>query len=77
MLFKSSSVPTQYNSHMDQNDSCVSNSGDVVIVVPAIMDNIRGPSIRSDHSHRICIEPDVDVEPTSPKTITESSSKLK
>jgi len=57
---------------MDQN-----RSGDVVIVVPA-MDNLRGPSIRSDNSHRICIEPEVDaVEPTSPKTITESSSKLK
>ncbi|CRL08711.1 CLUMA_CG021302, isoform D [Clunio marinus] len=61
----SSSVPPQYVSHMEQND-CVGSSGDVVIVVPE--------GTRSDsHSHQICIDAEADMEPNSPKTMTESS----
>lgn len=50
---------------------------DVVIVVPAL-DNVQMEPVGS-HSHHICIDADnVDIEPNmSPKTITESSSKLK
>lgn len=68
----SSSVPTQYNSRTDE-------SGDVVIVVPSLMDsNLQEPSsMRNEHSHRICIEPDAVETPPSPKTMTESSSELK
>lgn len=82
-----SSIPPQYvgssTFHHDGN-------GDVVIVVPSMdvtdMDPIidRGGSgsggvgiIGSSQSeHSICIETEADIEPTSPKTITESSSKL-
>lgn len=68
----SSSIPTQYASHLDQND-CSGNTGDVVIVVPSLMDN----PVRSDsHSHHICIDTEGEVEPISPKTITESSMVL-
>lgn len=50
---------------------------DVVIVVPAL-DNVQMEPVVGSHSHHICIDADnVDIEPNSPKTITESSSKLK
>ena len=61
-------------SHLE-ND-CVHGSGDVVIVVPAMGNLPEAPS-RSDHSHRICIDAEAEMEPNSPKTITESSSELK
>lgn len=69
--FHSSSVPTQYVSHLE-NDC----SGDVVIVVPS-MDNLN-ENVRSQdtHSHHICIDPEGEMEQNSPKTITESSSKF-
>lgn len=69
--FYSSSIPTQYVSHLE-NDC----SGDVVIVVPS-MDNLN-ENVRSQdtHSHHICIDPEGEMEPNSPKTITESSSKF-
>lgn len=65
-------MPTQYNSRTDE-------CGDVVIVVPSLMDsNLQEPSsMRNEHSHRICIEPDAVETPPSPKTMTESSSELK
>lgn len=60
-------------------------SGDVVIVVPP-MDmpthvaeqsaTIMMSSGDGAHEHSICIETEADIEPTSPKTMTESSSKL-
>ncbi|XP_070501769.1 potassium voltage-gated channel subfamily KQT member 1 isoform X5 [Chironomus tepperi] len=67
-----SSIPTQYASHLDQND-CSGNTGDVVIVVPS-MDNL--PERSDTHSHHICIDTEGEVEPISPKTITESSMVL-
>lgn len=67
----SSSIPTQYVSHLEQNDC----SGDVVIVVPS-MDNLSENARSDTHSHHICIDPEGEVEPNSPKTITESSSKF-
>ncbi|KAL7048455.1 hypothetical protein ACKWTF_003349 [Chironomus riparius] len=63
----SSSIPTQYASHLE-NDC--SGTGDVVIVVPS-MDNL--PERSDTHSHHICIDTEGEVEPISPKTITESS----
>lgn len=72
----SSSIPTQFASHLEQND-CVGSSGDVVIVVPS-MDNLPEHRVRPDlHSHHICIDAEADMEPNSPKTITESSSEFK
>jgi hypothetical protein len=57
---------------VEQNDFGGNSSGDVVIVVPNL-DNLN-EAVRSDiHSHHICID---EVEPNSPKTITESSSKF-
>lgn len=72
----SSSIPTQYSSHLEQND-CVGGSGDVVIVVPA-MDNLSESVVRADsHSHHICIDPEGEIiEPHSPKHMTESSMVL-
>ncbi|KAL7048430.1 hypothetical protein ACKWTF_003349 [Chironomus riparius] len=65
-----SSIPTQYASHLE-NDC--SGTGDVVIVVPS-MDNL--PERSDTHSHHICIDTEGEVEPISPKTITESSMVL-
>ncbi|KAL7048417.1 hypothetical protein ACKWTF_003349 [Chironomus riparius] len=66
----SSSIPTQYASHLE-NDC--SGTGDVVIVVPS-MDNL--PERSDTHSHHICIDTEGEVEPISPKTITESSTEF-
>lgn len=72
---QSSSNPTQYVSHMEQND-CVGSSGDVVIVVPS-MDNLPEPEIRPPtFSDYVCINAEADMEPKSPRTITESSSEF-
>jgi hypothetical protein len=68
----STSIPTHYVTHLE-ND-CSGGSGDVVIVVPH-MDNLPEVPSRSDHSHRICIDAEADMEPDSPKTMTESSSE--
>lgn len=55
---------------------CVGGSGDVVIVVPSMNDLPQAP-VRPDlHSHHICIDAEPDMEPNSPKTITESSSEF-
>jgi hypothetical protein len=71
-----SAIPTQYMSHLE-NDCGSDIGGDVVIVVPA-MDKLPEPIIRPDpHSHHICIDAEVDMEPNSPKTMTESSSEFK
>jgi hypothetical protein len=66
---------------LEQNDCGNSGEmgGDVVIVVPAIDSVQMEPVVDSQgsHSHHICIDADtVDIEPNSPKTITESSSKF-
>ncbi|XP_059615844.1 potassium voltage-gated channel subfamily KQT member 4-like isoform X11 [Phlebotomus argentipes] len=66
-----SSIPTQYVSNSsEQHDG----SGDVVIVVNALDD---GDPIETDvvvgGLPDVCIETEGDVEPSSPKTITESS----
>ncbi|XP_055689722.1 potassium voltage-gated channel subfamily KQT member 4 isoform X4 [Lutzomyia longipalpis] len=66
-----SSIPTQYvSNNNEQHDG----SGDVVIVVNALDD---GDPIESDvvvgGLPDVCIETEGDVEPSSPKTITESS----
>lgn len=55
-------------------------SGDVVIVVPAIDSDDKTDSIlvsRLPHEHTVCIDAEEAdmLEPNSPKTITESSSK--
>lgn len=53
------------------------NSGDVVIVVPPIHSNTDSMAVPQVPDHSIiCIDTEADVEPTSPKTMTESSSKL-
>lgn len=60
---------------MEQND-CVGSSGDVVIVVPS-MDNLPEPEIRPPtFSDYVCINAEADMEPKSPRTITESSSEF-
>ncbi|XP_055708557.1 potassium voltage-gated channel subfamily KQT member 4 isoform X6 [Phlebotomus papatasi] len=66
-----SSIPTQYvSNNTEQHDG----SGDVVIVVNALDD---GDPIETDvvvgGLPDVCIETEGDVEPNSPKTITESS----
>lgn len=70
-------MPTKYVSHLENDyiSSSVEMGGDVVIVVPSI-DHHLVPAITQSHSHHICIDAEVDVEPNSPKTITESSSKF-
>lgn len=59
----------------DYTSSTGEMGGDVVIVVPSL-DHQLVPAITQSHSHHICIDAEVDVEPNSPKTITESSSKF-
>lgn len=55
----------------------VGSSGDVVIIVPS-MDSLPEQSVRPvSHSHHICIDAEPDMEPNSPKTITESSSEFR
>lgn len=71
-----SSIPSQY---VDNNSIQHDGSGDVVIVVPAI-DTDKTESIlvsRLPHEHSVCIDAEEAelLEPNSPKTITESSSK--
>ncbi|CAO1303860.1 unnamed protein product [Diamesa hyperborea] len=72
-----SSIPTKYVSHLenDYTSSTGEMGGDVVIVVPSL-DHQLVPAITQSHSHHICIDAEVDVEPNSPKTITESSMVL-
>lgn len=67
---RSSSMPSQY---VDNN------SGDVVIMVPSIEpDQNDSMVVRSLGEQSVCIDTeDVDIEPISPKTMTESSSKSK
>lgn len=65
---------------MDSNSIQHDGSGDVVIVVPAIDNDDKGDSIlvsRLPHEHTVCIDAEEAdmMEPNSPKTITESSSK--
>lgn len=72
-----SSIPSQY---VDNNSIHADGSGDVVIVVPAIDSDDKTESIlvsRLPHEHSVCIDPEEAemMEPNSPKTITESSSK--
>lgn len=76
-FFKYSSIPSQYVDNNSIQHDC---SGDVVIVVPAIdSDDKTDPILvsRSPHDHSVCIDgEEADMlEPNSPKTITESSSK--
>uniref|UniRef100_A0A1B0D8R0 Uncharacterized protein n=1 Tax=Phlebotomus papatasi TaxID=29031 RepID=A0A1B0D8R0_PHLPP len=72
VLCNCSSIPTQYvSNNTEQHDG----SGDVVIVVNALDD---GDPIETDvvvgGLPDVCIETEGDVEPNSPKTITESST---
>ncbi|XP_037043128.1 potassium voltage-gated channel subfamily KQT member 4 isoform X14 [Bradysia coprophila] len=68
-----SSIPPQYvgSNQTYHHDG----SGDVVIVVPAIdgSQNMEEIIVSSLPEHSICIETEADIEPTSPKTMTESS----
>lgn len=49
--------------------------GDVVIVVPSGENEQLEPVDVNDHiDHHVCIDTEIDIEPSSPKTITESSS---
>lgn len=68
-----SSIPPQYVGHSSlQHDGC----GDVVIVVPALdPDHMDSELMTGLPEHTVCIDADPDIEPNSPKTITESSSK--
>lgn len=68
-----SSIPPQYvGNNTIQHDGC----GDVVIVVPGLdPDHIDSELIAGLPEHTVCIDADPDIEPNSPKTITESSSK--
>lgn len=49
-----------------------------MIVVPAIdgSQNMEEIIVGGLPEHSICIETEADIEPTSPKTMTESSSKF-
>lgn len=72
-----SSIPSQY---VDNNSIQHDGSGDVVIVVPSIDSDEKTDSIlvsRLPHEHSVCIDAEEAdmLEPNSPKTITESSSK--
>ncbi len=71
-----SSIPPQYvgASQTFHHDG----SGDVVIVVPAMdgSQNMDEIIVGSLPEHSICIETEADIEPASPKTMTESSSKF-
>lgn len=70
-----SSIPPQYvGSNSIQHDGC----GDVVIVVPALdTDQMDSDLMSGLPEHSVCIDTEPDMmEPNSPKTITESSSKL-
>lgn len=71
-----SSIPPQYvgSSQTFHHDG----SGDVVIVVPAMdgSQNMDEIIVGGLPEHSICIETEADIEPTSPKTMTESSSKF-
>lgn len=72
-----SSIPSGY---VDANSIQHDGSGDVVIVVPAIDSDDKTESIlvsRLPHEHTVCIDAEEAdmLEPNSPKTITESSSK--
>lgn len=37
---------------------------------------VSSGSMDGSHEHAICIETEADIEPTSPKTMTESSSRF-
>lgn len=71
-----SSIPPQYvgSNQTYHHDG----SGDVVIVVPAIdgSQNMEEIIVSSLPEHSICIETEAEIEPASPKTMTESSSKF-
>lgn len=77
MIPSYSSIPPQYvgSSQTFHHDG----SGDVVIVVPAIdgSQNMDEMIVGGLPEHSICIETEADIEPASPKTMTESSSKLR
>lgn len=66
----SSSIPPQY---VGNNSVQTSERGDVVILVPDIdADQLEPVGVEGLPS---CIDTEIEVEPGSPKTITESSSK--
>lgn len=81
-----SAIPPQYVSASTTTFQH-EDSGDVVIMVPSmdVPSNIgeqstaimgSGGGIDGSHEHSICIETEADIEPTSPKTMTESSSRF-
>ncbi|XP_055920813.1 potassium voltage-gated channel subfamily KQT member 4 isoform X9 [Eupeodes corollae] len=67
-----SSIPPQY---VDPSSIQPGVSDDVVIVVPELdadpLESVLVARLPSDHD--VCLEEDADLEPSSPKTITESS----
>lgn len=68
-------MPTQYVENSSVTER-MPGTDDVVIMVPEIDGDPLESVLLSDiGDHAVCIETDADLEPSSPKTITESSSK--
>ncbi|CAD7077673.1 unnamed protein product, partial [Hermetia illucens] len=68
-----SSMPTQYVENSSVTER-MPGTDDVVIMVPEIDGDPLESVLLSDiGDHAVCIETDADLEPSSPKTITESS----
>ncbi|XP_035790235.1 potassium voltage-gated channel subfamily KQT member 5-like isoform X12 [Anopheles albimanus] len=66
-----SSIPPQYVGN-STGQSTVSERGDVVIVVPSI-DSEHLEPVGIEELTSVCIDTEIEIEPGSPKTITESS----
>uniref|UniRef100_A0A182LX44 Uncharacterized protein n=1 Tax=Anopheles culicifacies TaxID=139723 RepID=A0A182LX44_9DIPT len=66
-----SSIPPQY---VGNSTGQPSDRGDVVIVVPNI-DSEHLEPVGIEDLASVCIDTEIEIEPGSPKTITESSSK--
>lgn len=69
-----SSIPPQYV----DNNSMHGHSDEVVIVVPAAEGTKSDPLLVAGlpEHHSVCIETEDVIDPNSPKTVTESSSKF-
>ncbi|XP_050097057.1 potassium voltage-gated channel subfamily KQT member 2 isoform X6 [Anopheles aquasalis] len=67
-----SSIPPQYVGNSTGGQSAVSERGDVVIVVPSI-DSEHLEPVGIEELTSVCIDTEIEIEPGSPKTITESS----
>ncbi|XP_049540666.1 potassium voltage-gated channel subfamily KQT member 1-like isoform X13 [Anopheles darlingi] len=67
-----SSIPPQYVGNSTAGQPAVSERGDVVIVVPSI-DSEHLEPVGIEELTSVCIDTEIEIEPGSPKTITESS----